>query len=304
MKWNESTGNVAWVTPNWGVNEILVAAFTTPNTTANEAGNIDLTEYGGMPAYKLGALSKTPCDFESGLGKNEGLSAPIYFSVGPNANGWTVLEPNTTYYYNVVNRNANGTESCVPPTGDGAANCKVRVQLIKPKSLGSLPAGTPNYSTSSCGGGGGGGAQSWNGTCPGYSATYQIKQPWRGDGANSQTHLNSLENGAALVVSFTTPATLRPRTGNITSYESTGAAACKTAVLSQTPCDFAGPGLGRTSASTAPVYFSGGGNALGLPVLQPNTTYYYNVLHRCSGPYGVADTCVGVCDVQVELSPP
>lgn len=153
----------------------------------------------------------------------------------------------------------------------------------------------------------GGGSIPFSGTCPGYSTTYHLKQPWRADGANSQTHLNSLENGAALVVSFTTPATLNPRGGWISSFESTGAQACKSVVLSKTPCDFAGPGLTQTQGSTAPLYFSGGGStASGYPVLQPNTTYYYNVLHRCYSPPSGRDmdTCTGVCDVKVELSQP
>ena len=122
-------------------------------------GNIDLTEYSGDSAYKKAVLSKSPCDLTGGIRSAEGISAPIYYSVGSNTNGWAVLEPNTTYYYNVVNRQ-NGIESCLPGANGAAPNCMARVQLAKPSGLGALPAGTPNYSTASCSSGGGGGGGS------------------------------------------------------------------------------------------------------------------------------------------------
>lgn len=128
LNWGPTTtGNVTGAISSWGANEALVVAFTTPAATSARTGNINVYEFGGSPAYKTATLSATACDFGRGLGQAEGLSVPLYYTVGPNGFGYPALQPNTTYYYNVVNRQ-NGAESCF-------GNCAAKAELSKPRGL-------------------------------------------------------------------------------------------------------------------------------------------------------------------------
>ncbi len=127
LDWS-TVGNAAVVTTGFGANTALVVTFTTPANGNARVGNIDYTERGDPQTYRQAVLSSAACGRGEVIGVNEGLSGPIYFTVGTQVPGYPALKPNTTYYYTVLNVQ-NGVNSCHTTT------CNLRVQLIKPKGL-------------------------------------------------------------------------------------------------------------------------------------------------------------------------
>jgi hypothetical protein len=128
------------VTSGFGNDTIVVGRFTTGASApgANYPANVSSIEYVDPSATRTAALSTSPCDL-TGAGLN---GAAVTVSVGPS---WTyqiggtapvtfrtstptrvVLQPSTTYYVNIVNRNASGAPSC------GTTTCNMILQLTKP----------------------------------------------------------------------------------------------------------------------------------------------------------------------------
>jgi hypothetical protein len=116
----------------FGNAEIVVARFTTP-ATVNSYG------YGGylsvvqadasLASQRTVALSTTACDFTvqatSHTNVAHGINPNVYFyapKVGVAPLVWS-LQPNTTYYFNVTNRDALGMGQC------SSGNCPVLVTL-------------------------------------------------------------------------------------------------------------------------------------------------------------------------------
>ena len=123
-------------TTGFGNNAIVVARFTTPATTAPGAfASISAGEWGDQPTARTAALSQTPCDFASPnpLGKyatlNSGQQTPsVVYAVGGTSRVYAILQPSTTYYFNVTNA-VNGASSCTSST------CNIFVELQKPNGL-------------------------------------------------------------------------------------------------------------------------------------------------------------------------
>jgi hypothetical protein len=123
-------------TSGFGNGAIVVARFTTPaNTAPGVYAAIAAGEWGDQPTSRTAALSTTPCDFPSPnpLGKyatlNAGQQTPsVVYAVGGTSRVYAILQPSTTYYFNIKNE-AFGGPSCMSST------CNMFVELQKPNGL-------------------------------------------------------------------------------------------------------------------------------------------------------------------------
>ena len=124
-------------TSGFGNDAIVVARFTTPATTAAGVfATISSGEWGDQPTARTAALSTTACDFSSPnpLGKyatlNAGQQTPsVVYAVGGTSRVYAILQPSTTYYFNIKNVNGAGAPSCTSST------CNMFVELQKPNGL-------------------------------------------------------------------------------------------------------------------------------------------------------------------------
>ena len=124
-------------TSGFGNGAIVVARFTTPaNTAAGVFATIAAGEWGDQPTSRTASLSTTPCDFPAPnpLGKyatlNAGQQTPsVVYAVGGTSRVYAILQPSTTYYFNVTNLNALGSPSCT------SSSCNIFVELQKPNGL-------------------------------------------------------------------------------------------------------------------------------------------------------------------------
>jgi len=124
------------VSSGFGNGAIVVARFTTPaNTAPGVFAAIAAGEWGDQPTARTAALSQTPCDFPSTnpLGRYATLSAgqqtpSVNYAVGGTSRVYAVLQPSTTYYFNVKNA-AFGKSTCTSTT------CNIFVELQKPNGL-------------------------------------------------------------------------------------------------------------------------------------------------------------------------
>ena len=130
------SGNVQLATTGFGNGMIVVGRFTTPNvvpTTVARAGIGAVTSIANVTVYRTAALSLTPCDFPvpNPIGNNSatvtGTPSPnVTYQIGGPSPYYAVLQPNTTYYFNIKNE-VNGAPTC--PAGK---TCDMYVQLRKP----------------------------------------------------------------------------------------------------------------------------------------------------------------------------
>ena len=131
-----STAAPRKTTSGFGNGAIVVARFTTPaNTAPGVYATISSGEYGDQPTQRTAALSTTPCDFPSPnpLGRyatlNAGQQTPsVVYAVGGSSSSYAILQPSTTYYFNVTNA-YKGSPSCTSST------CNIFVELQKPNGL-------------------------------------------------------------------------------------------------------------------------------------------------------------------------
>jgi hypothetical protein len=132
------SGSVSVFTKNFGGfsgNDIVVASFTTPGATSSgQVGAIQAAEYASTAISRTAALSTSPCSFDNGLGASgsvfatltgsalvSGNTVTVSFQVGGSSTWYPVLQPNTTYYFNIKNTKAVG--------GD------MKIELQKPPGL-------------------------------------------------------------------------------------------------------------------------------------------------------------------------
>jgi hypothetical protein len=123
-------------TTGFGNGAIVVARFTTPaNTAPGVFAAISSGEWGDQPTARTAALSPNPCDFPSPnpLGRyatlNAGQQTPsVVYAVGGTSRVYAILQPSTTYYFNVTNA-YNGSPTCT------SATCNIFVELQKPNGL-------------------------------------------------------------------------------------------------------------------------------------------------------------------------
>jgi hypothetical protein len=126
-------------TTGFGNDAIVVARFTTPATSVmSSTANVSSVEFGGPTAWRTASLSTVPCDLSgTGVGSvavfkgNSQGPSVTYQILGAvtRLSGRVVLQPSTTYYFNIVNRNSLGAPSC------GTSTCNMIIQLTKPTGL-------------------------------------------------------------------------------------------------------------------------------------------------------------------------
>ena len=137
LNWG-APGNAAprLTTSGFGNGVIAVARFTTPaNTASGVFATISSGEWGDQPTPRTAALSTSPCDFPSPnpLGKYATLSSgqqtpSVVYAVGGTSRVYAILQPSTTYYFNVTNSVA-GAPTCT------SSSCNIFVELQKPNGL-------------------------------------------------------------------------------------------------------------------------------------------------------------------------
>jgi len=147
-------------------------------------------------------------------------------------------------------------------------------------------------------------------SCSGYTTTLVYDLAWT---AQSVIDTKGFNNNAIIVARFTTPAAISTGTGNIASAEIQQPAVFRTASISTNPCDLAGTGVGKsavwsglTSTKGPGGTFQVGGTAqtfllsASRIVLQPSTTYYFNIVNRDSG--GSASCTASNCEMRLQLT--
>jgi hypothetical protein len=115
------SGSVRVSTTNFSNNDIVVAYFTTPGvTSAGQFGAIQAAESQPPAISRTASLSLAPCSFDNSLGATgffskqsgsalvSGTTVTVPFQVGGSNTQYPVLQPNTTYYYNIKNTTGSG----------------------------------------------------------------------------------------------------------------------------------------------------------------------------------------------------
>jgi hypothetical protein len=130
LNWSGTNGNITAQTASvggFGQNTAVVATFTTPAAGNTRTGQITFYDFGDPPTYRTAVLSTQPCGRGTVLASTEGLSTPLYFTVGTPKTSFPTLAVGTTYYFTVVNRQ-RGAETC-------QGSCNGKVELSKPSGL-------------------------------------------------------------------------------------------------------------------------------------------------------------------------
>jgi len=121
----------------FGNNAIVVARFTTPATSVvSGSATIAMAEWTPPITTRTAAVSTSPCDL---TGQGTGAVSPGLYQTASwtyqingtvtRLSGRIVLQPSTTYYVNVVNKNSTGAWTC------SASTCDIIVQLTLPTGL-------------------------------------------------------------------------------------------------------------------------------------------------------------------------
>jgi hypothetical protein len=220
------------------------------------------------------------------------------------------------------------------PTATSAVNCSYNLSAFDTATTATTSA-TLRYSTGGGGGGGGGGGNVDTSGCVALGLNAKVIVPnW--NGAQIDTGLNGVPSfgpNDALIVQFTTGSfTTSTLTGlgSISGVEFGGPTTPRAGALSASPCDFTG-GMPKYKWSTknavttqcATTVFSGVmGPGEGFSVatltdlatqkslvcqtlLQPNTTYYWNLTNFSPPPpIGTQQCNQSACNMRITLSKP
>ncbi|HXR56686.1 MAG TPA: hypothetical protein VN858_07780 [Casimicrobiaceae bacterium] len=143
-------------------------------------------------------------------------------------------------------------------------------------------------------------------SCPGYTNTLVYDLPWS---ALSKVTTKGFSNSTFVVGRFTTPATsVVSASATIFSGQWTEPTVVRTGAISTSPCDLTGQGTGAVSpgVSQGPSWtYQINGTALrfsGRIVLQPSTTYYFNLTNRDKN--GAATCTAASCEMILQLTIP
>ncbi len=106
------------VSGTFGNGDIVVARFHTPSTLINNGsgGLVSVGEFSGSPAKRTLAISTTACDFTKNAAKSNYLSGYTQPTINFGSGGLP-LQPDTTYYVNIVNKYPGPTGSGTCTTG-------------------------------------------------------------------------------------------------------------------------------------------------------------------------------------------
>ena len=195
--------------------------------------------------------------------------------------------------------------SLAAPGGTAALTCVYDLSATDGTPTTVTPSKTVSYSVGGGGGGGGGGTTDTT-ACSNLGLNPKvISVPWA-----SQT-IYTTNNGGfgandAVLVKFTTPATIPAGTGlgKIGAVEFQSSPSARTGSLSPNPCEFGLPGTlpgGGFAGTNAPlISFKLPGSTKTALSLQANTTYYFNIRND------PGSTCSsnGSCDMLITMSKP
>ena len=296
---------------------VTIALLAVPASTPSQAASFTLSDP-NCSSFTWDSTSSTLTCNASGGGGGGAFSCSIAASVGsPTVSQAEVLTANcsnaagtVTYTWSAAAGNAGGcptgiTQRASPnvadvpaPGGTTSLNCTYKLSAND-----SVTTVTPNkqlsYSTGGGGGGGGGGGPV-SCTLPNGGQTRLIDAQW-----GSATTFNTSGFGPydAVVIRFTTSgATTATGKGYLRGVEFQSPITPRTGALSSVPCDFNGGlakvGGGRSAFAndSAPwLYFSLVATKSGMATLQPNTTYYFNMINV---------GCTSSCDMQMYLQKP
>jgi hypothetical protein len=170
-----------------------------------------------------------------------------------------------------------------------------------------------SYSTGG-GGGGGGGNGGFSGSCSGYNTTHVLVLPWGGSGLTANATNGSWKPNDAVVVQFTTGSltTTQTNLGNIGAAQYVDPDASRYGALSTTPCDFTVGLPLRKCAGTYSIFASNVAPSIGMSMidsgscvalLQPNTTYYFNMT-TVNPATGQTACTTATCNMMVNLTKP
>lgn len=131
--------NASVTTKGFNNSTMVVARFTTPATgLVTGPASFASGEFGDGKTTRTASLSTLPCDLTgTGLGKSAvfvgnqtpGFTYQINGTVSFLMGSRLVLQPNTTYYFNVVNRDSSGAPSCKTST------CNMIIQMTVPSGF-------------------------------------------------------------------------------------------------------------------------------------------------------------------------
>jgi hypothetical protein len=125
----------------FGNNDALVIQFTVPASGggAGQYGYLSANEFNGPSTQRVAVLSSQACDFNVSsptLGTGavfNGVTNPLaYYVVNAAGGSWYAgLQNGVTYYFNIKNRNAAGSQTCGASNGD----CAMKAVLSKPSGM-------------------------------------------------------------------------------------------------------------------------------------------------------------------------
>ncbi len=195
--------------------------------------------------------------------------------------------------------------SLLAPGGTAALTCVYDLSATDGATT-VTPSKSVSYTAGGGGGGGGGGTTDTSACTAAGLTPIVISLPWANQSVYTSNY-GSFGASSAVVVKFTTPATIPPLTGKgyIQAVEFQSSPSARTGSLSANPCEFglAGggilPGGGFANTNAPWIYYKLPGSTKAALTLQANTTYYFNIMN----PSG--STCSGQgCDMLITLSKP
>jgi hypothetical protein len=163
-----------------------------------------------------------------------------------------------------------------------------------------------SYTTGGGGGGGGGGSTDTT-ACTNLGLTpHVISVPWVASQLIYTVNNGGFGPSDAIVLKFTTPATIPAGTGlgKVSAVEYNSSPSTRSGSLSPNPCEFGLPGTlpgaGFAGANGPSISFKLPGSTKTALLLQANTTYYFNIRND------PGSTCSsnGSCDMLITLSKP
>jgi hypothetical protein len=266
-------------------------AHTTTYTVAGTNGTFVGTASPGKDVAWSNTLPAAPsgCSITSNPASLPAAGGSIALTAQCSGGGavatWTWSGPTATTSGNTATATLTSTTQfgVQASNAGGSANANITVQVAT-------------------GGGGGGGI-----SCTGFANTIVIDQSWAAPSRKFTTGAgSSFGSNDAVVVRFTTGALTMPgKKGNITAAEYSTSPSARIATLSASACDFGNgifPPASTQQGNTITQYFSVGGSPVSgyYPVLQPNTTYYLNIMNV------TPSSCQlnGICDMYVDLTKP
>jgi hypothetical protein len=254
------------------------------------------------------------------------LTANCSNNVGSISYTWTASGANAAGCPS-VGSGASQTNNLAVPTATSAVNCTYNLSANDTATT-ATTSKTVSYSAGGSGGGGGGGGTVDTSVCAALGLNAKVVvATWTGNTIlyTASSPVNGFGPNDAVIVQFTTSSvTTSTNKGNISAVEYMGPTTPRAGALSASPCDFT-VGMpkyklksgvvtqcattvisGATSPSTGFSLVAQPQSSLDCQaVLQPNTTYYWNLTNFVPAPpTGTQQCSQSLCNMQITLTKP